>query len=286
MEHRRVKGKGLVNKIINKLPFELHIPGYQYCGPGTKLAKRLARGDPGINQLDAACKEHDIAYSNNRENLEARHEADKVLAEKAWQRVQSKDAGIGEKAAAWSVNKIMKLKRRFGMGLKSKKKKKKTGGRKRKSNVKSIGKKKKMNKKVALRKIVGEAKKSMTVGGDPIKTAMIGARQAVKKSGGRKNIRLPRILPVPVKTGGIIPFMIPLFAGLSATGALAGGAAAIAKAVNSASAAKNQLAESKRHNAKMEEIAIGKGLYLRPYRRGMGLYLRPYPKGKGVSKNK
>lgn len=284
MEHRRVKGKGLVNKIINKLPFELHIPGYQYCGPGTKLAKRLARGDPGINQLDAACKEHDIAYSNNRENLEARHEADKVLAEKAWQRVQSKDAGIGEKAAAWSVNKIMKLKRRFGMGLKSKKKK--TGGRKRKSNVKSIGKKKKMNKKVALRKIVGEAKKSMTVGGDPIKTAMIGARQAVKKSGGRKNIRLPRILPVPVKTGGIIPFMIPLFAGLSATGALAGGAAAIAKAVNSASAAKNQLAESKRHNVKMEEIAIGKGLYLRPYRRGMGLYLRPYPKGKGVSKNK
>ena len=48
------RGKGLVNSIIDKLPVELHIPGYQYCGPGTKLKERLARGDPGINPLDAA----------------------------------------------------------------------------------------------------------------------------------------------------------------------------------------------------------------------------------------
>ena len=52
--HKR--GRGLVNKIINKLPIELHIPGYQYCDPGTKLAKRLAREDLGINPLDAACR--------------------------------------------------------------------------------------------------------------------------------------------------------------------------------------------------------------------------------------
>ena len=73
--HRKVsrrrhhRGKGLVNKVINSLPFELHFPGYQYCGPGTKLAKRLARGDPGINSLDAAGKDHDIAYSRNREDV-------------------------------------------------------------------------------------------------------------------------------------------------------------------------------------------------------------------------
>ena len=66
--HRKVssrrhhRGKGLGNKIINNLPFELHLPGYQYCGPGTKLTEPLARGDPGINPLDAACKDHDIAY--------------------------------------------------------------------------------------------------------------------------------------------------------------------------------------------------------------------------------
>ena len=46
----------------------------------------LACGDPGINPLDSACKEHDIAYSRNRENIQARNEADKILAEKAKKR--------------------------------------------------------------------------------------------------------------------------------------------------------------------------------------------------------
>lgn len=58
---KQTSGGGLVDSILTKLPVELHIPGYQYCGPGTKLQKRLTRGDPGINPLDAACKEHDIA---------------------------------------------------------------------------------------------------------------------------------------------------------------------------------------------------------------------------------
>ena len=56
------KGSGLFNKLLNKLPVELYSPGYQYCGPGTKLSKRLARGDKGINNFDRACREHDIAY--------------------------------------------------------------------------------------------------------------------------------------------------------------------------------------------------------------------------------
>ena len=86
----RRRGHGLVNKLMNSLPIELHLPGYHYCGPGTKLAKCLARGDKGINLL-AACKEHDIAYSQNREKIEARNEKDRVLADKAWQRVKAKD---------------------------------------------------------------------------------------------------------------------------------------------------------------------------------------------------
>lgn len=45
----------VINKAIDLLPVEIHAPGnYQYCGPGTDLAKRLPRGDPGINKLDAA----------------------------------------------------------------------------------------------------------------------------------------------------------------------------------------------------------------------------------------
>ena len=61
--------RGLLNKFINRLPIELHLPGYQYCRPGTKLAERIACGDPGMNPLVAACTGHDIANSQNRENV-------------------------------------------------------------------------------------------------------------------------------------------------------------------------------------------------------------------------
>ena len=112
----------VINKSIDLLPVELHIPGYQYCGPGTKLAKRLQRGDPGINKLDAACKQHDIAYSKYSDSTN-RARADKDLAERAWERVKSEDASLAEKAAAWAVTNIMKAKSKFGGGVKKKKKK-------------------------------------------------------------------------------------------------------------------------------------------------------------------
>lgn len=129
-------------------------------------------------------------------------------------------------------------------------------------------------KKVPLRHIVRAAKASMRPGADAVKSALKGACEAVKNAGGKRGVQSPRILPVPSKVGGILPFLIPIFAGLSATGALAGGAAGIAKAVNDASSAKRALEESQRHNATMEAIALGKGLYLIPYRKGLGLCLK------------
>lgn len=47
-------------------------------GPGTKLKKRLARGDPGINQLDRIAKQHDIDYSKAR-HLKDKHKADRTM---------------------------------------------------------------------------------------------------------------------------------------------------------------------------------------------------------------
>jgi len=93
-------------------------------------------------------------------------------------------------------------------------------------------------------------------------------------------VKIPRILPVPSKIGGFLPYLIPLFAGLSATGALAGGAAGVAKAINQAKNAKSQLEESQRHNRTMEAIALGKGMYLKPYKKGFGLHLKPYAGGR------
>lgn len=263
--HARKRGRGFLNKLINNLPVELHIPGYQYCGPGTKLSKRLARGDLGINQLDAACKEHDIAYSKSRD-VTSRNVADKLLAEKAWNRVVDKTADIGEKTAAYAVNKAMKLKSKLGMGIK----KRKTYAKKRKTCVKK--KKLTSKKKTSLNQIIKMAAKSARSSKrarDVIKSVLKNARSAIKKSGGKKNIKIPRILPISSKVGGYLPFLIPLFAGLSATGALAGGAAGIAKAVNDAKSANQQLDESHRHNKTMEAIALGKGLYLKPYKTGL-----------------
>ena len=109
-------GSGLFNKILNSLPFEVHYPGYNYCGPGTKLEERLERGDKPINKLDEACQVHDIHYRDHNETSD-RHVADKILENKAWERVTSKDAGIGERTAAYLTTNAMKIKRHFGMGL-------------------------------------------------------------------------------------------------------------------------------------------------------------------------
>jgi len=112
-------GKGFGNFLINSLPFETHIPGYKFCGPGTKLKKRLDRGDIGINPLDTACRDHDIVYASSN-NLNDRHKADEVLENRAWERFKAKDTPKKEKIFAYAVTNAMKAKRKIGMGCKQK----------------------------------------------------------------------------------------------------------------------------------------------------------------------
>ena len=38
---KEVAGGSCVNILMNKLPFEMHFPGHNFTGPGTKLYKRL-----------------------------------------------------------------------------------------------------------------------------------------------------------------------------------------------------------------------------------------------------
>lgn len=122
LPERAIEGSGLLNDVINKLPFELHAPrnwqfdSYNFCGPGTKLAERLARGDKGINPLDEACKKHDIWYRDHRKP-EDRWVADKALQKAAWDRVTSDDAGLNERSVALATTGAMWLKRKLGMGL-------------------------------------------------------------------------------------------------------------------------------------------------------------------------
>lgn len=267
---RGVRGRGLINKAINALPFELHLLGYNYCGPGTRLQDRLSRGDKGINPLDEACKEHDIAYHNNKD-VSSRLKADQVLADKAWARYNSKDVPWGEKAASWLVTSAMNTKTKIGGRI--------------------VRRKKQGIKKIPFSSIVNQArlairgagiKKNTSIQGKNLEKTALFALKSIRKmlKNKRKNIKWKkeRVLPLP-KSGGVLP-LLPIFAGLSAIGSLAGGAAGIAKTVAEIKDARKQLSELQRHNKTMEAIALrqGKGLYLKPFKKGLGLYMTPYVK--------
>lgn len=280
-------GAGIVNSAINRLPIELHIPGYQYCGPGTKVIKRVQRGDQGINPLDAACKKHDLAYLHNSEDLSARHQADYELEQSAWKRVKSKEASLREKAAAWLVTNVMKAKQRFGMGVPSTKQNKR---RSKVSKGKKRGNKRRRRHQQKPKKAFGSAirqpiRSQLMKSGEKksleknlmktSKIAITAARKSLKAAGGKRKIRTPRIIPIP-KTGGILP-LIPIFAGLSALGSLAGGAAGIVRALKTV---KN--AGTEKTGATLRLCSKGNGLFLKPYRTGMGLFLS---NSNGKSKN-
>lgn len=243
-----------MNKVVNNLPIELHLPGYQYCGRGTKLETRLTRGDPRINPLDAACKEHNITDSHNLENMKIKNAADAVLADKAWQTARSDDASIGEKDAAYAITNAMEVNNKLGMSVKKK-------------------------PSITLDKVVEATSKPISPSilyKDVIRKPLKAAPGVVKKAGGQETIHIPRILKVPSKVGRFLP-SIPIFAR-----SLAGVTAGIVKALKDASAAKRQFKENPRHNTAMEVIALGEGLYLKPYKKGCGFYLKPYS-GQGLT---
>lgn len=292
------QGYGLLNSAINSLPFELHIPGYQYCGPGTKLEKRLARGDLGINPLDAACRVHDIAYSKHRDGPE-RTKADRALSSAAWNRVVSKDAGIGERTAALAVAAAMKAKigaAKLGRGIIStvrnkKKKTEKRNNKKRASSKAANGKKKCRSTKkkcCSFKSLVSDTwkktKSAKPKTSDDIVRAAISAAEeiALENSGGVS--RQPRIIPIP-KTGGVLP-LVPIFAGLSALGSLAGGASAVYNALRSTKENRDSGANMGKRGVEIGKSARGDGVFLRPYKKGYGIYVdKPSAVVKSKSKN-
>jgi hypothetical protein len=133
------QGSGVVNTILNKIPFpEMHlglpidvtceqVPGgsfnstgkYSYCGPYTKVDKRITEGYLGVNGLDKACRQHDLAYKVNKDTKN-RNTADDVLALEAAKIVNDSNQPEYERKDARSVASIMSIKSRFGMGIKKK----------------------------------------------------------------------------------------------------------------------------------------------------------------------
>ena len=142
LKHELKTGKGLINTALRYMPeMYLSLPNtvesenipngsfqntgkYSYCGPGTKVKKRVSEGYQGVNKLDNACKEHDIYYSKYK-NTRARNVADDILASKAIQIALNPNLPDYERKDARLMTGIMGVKSRFGMGIKKKTPKKK-----------------------------------------------------------------------------------------------------------------------------------------------------------------
>ena len=64
-------GGNFLNTLVNKLPFDMHLPAHNFTGPGTKLYKRFKPdGTPkkwsiAINRVDNAAYHHDLCYSKH-----------------------------------------------------------------------------------------------------------------------------------------------------------------------------------------------------------------------------
>ena len=81
---RDATGESFLNSLVNKLPFEMHLPGYNFTGPGTKLYKRLnSDGTPmewsiPINRVDNAAYHHDLCYSKHDDTKTRNEVCDKT----------------------------------------------------------------------------------------------------------------------------------------------------------------------------------------------------------------
>lgn len=72
-------GRVDAQRLLTRFGRELLWPGYRFMGPGTRLEKRLKRGDKGINRLDHLAKRHDIEYFKAKTNLTHKWKADKRM---------------------------------------------------------------------------------------------------------------------------------------------------------------------------------------------------------------
>ena len=84
METKDETDLDFVDVLNTVLPFEKHLPGMRYCGPGTRLDLRLDEhgkpfpGNKPVDHVDEAALKHDLAYSKSDE-LKDRNKADRQM---------------------------------------------------------------------------------------------------------------------------------------------------------------------------------------------------------------
>ena len=78
-------GSGLFDKAVSNLPLELHLPGHNFTGPGTRLDRRLnpdltpREWSKPINRVDTASYHHDLCYAKHQDRKTRNEVCDKGM---------------------------------------------------------------------------------------------------------------------------------------------------------------------------------------------------------------
>ena len=117
------KGGSLLNEFINNLPVEMHLPGHNFTGPGTKLKKllhpdlTLKKWSKPVNRVDKAAYHHDICYLENDDTFTRNAVCDKNML-KELEGIYNPT--LRERLDKSIVSKLIGTKVKFGMGVKKK----------------------------------------------------------------------------------------------------------------------------------------------------------------------
>ena len=113
-----------LNTSVSKLPFEMHLLGHNFSGPGTKLYKRLnTDGTPKewsipINRVDNAAYHHDLCYSKHDDFRTRNEVCDKTMLGELSDIV---NPTLRERIDKSIVGKLIKAKVNLGLDLPIKK---------------------------------------------------------------------------------------------------------------------------------------------------------------------
>ena len=105
------------------MPFEMHLPGHNFTGPGTNLKKRLnpdltpKKWSKPVNRIDKAAYHHDICYLKNMDTKTRNDVCDKNMLEEL---STIPSPSIKERAERKLVSSLIGTKKYFGMGAKKK----------------------------------------------------------------------------------------------------------------------------------------------------------------------
>jgi len=91
---------------------EKHLPEHNYCGPGTNVTRRLSEGVQPMNELDAACKIHDVEIETRGPQTKGRSKkalrtSDMKLARASKKIALDTKRSRKERATAWVVYRAM-----------------------------------------------------------------------------------------------------------------------------------------------------------------------------------